>query len=88
MYQVKKRNWHNLEEFIQEFEQVYLNEKYLKIIHNNIKFCNQKKNHEIHSFITEMKQSIEKLEPLPNLEVHSPGDLMKSAMFSWSRLEN
>ena len=27
-YKVNKRNWHNLEISIQEFKQVYLNEKY------------------------------------------------------------
>ena len=67
-YQVNKRNWHSIEEFIQEFKQFYLNDKYLEIIHNKIKFCNQKKNQEIHTFITEMKQLFEKLEPLPSLE--------------------
>ena len=65
-YQVNKRNWHNLENFIQEFKQVYLN--YVEVIHNNIKCCNQKKNQEIHSFIIEMRQLFEKLEPLPSLE--------------------
>ena len=67
-YQLNKRNRHNLENFIQEFKQVYLNEKYLEIIHNKIKCCNQKKNQEIHSFIIEMRQLFEKLEPLPSLE--------------------
>ena len=67
-YQVNKRNWHSIEEFIQEFKQVYLNERYLEIIHNKIKFCNQKKNQEIHTLITEMKQLFEKLEPPPSLE--------------------
>ena len=67
-YQVNKRNCHNLENFIQEFKQVYLNEKYLEVIHKKIKFCNQKKNQEINSFIIETKQLFEKLEPLPNLE--------------------
>ena len=67
-YQVNKRNWHNLEDFIQEFKQVYLNEKYLEVIHNKIRYCNQKKNQEIHSFIIEMRQLFEKLEPLPSLE--------------------
>ena len=66
-YQVNKRNWHNLENFIQEFKQVYLNEKYLEVIHNKIKFCNQKKNQEIHSFIIEMRKLFEKLEPLASL---------------------
>ena len=41
-YQVNKRNWHNLEEFIQEFEQVYLNDKYLETIHNKIKISQPK----------------------------------------------
>ena len=67
-YQVNKRNWHNLEDFIQELKQVYLNEKYLEVIHNKIKYCNQKKNQEIHSFIIEMRQLFEKLEPPPCLE--------------------
>ena len=31
-YQVNKINWHSLENFIQEFKQVYLNEKYLEVI--------------------------------------------------------
>ena len=55
-YQVNRKNWYNLEEFIREFKQVYLNERYPKIIHNNIKFCKQKKNQGIHNFRTEMKQ--------------------------------
>ena len=67
-YQVNKRSWHNLENFIQEFKQVYLNEKYLEVIHNKIKFCNQKENQEIHSFIIETRQLFEKLEPVPSLE--------------------
>ena len=67
-YQVNKRNWHNLENFIQEFKRVYLNEKYLEVIHNKIKCCNQKKNQEIHSFIIEMRQLLEKLEPLSSLK--------------------
>ena len=67
-YQVNKRNWHNLESFIQVFKQVYLNEKYLEVIHNKIKCCNRKKNQEIYSFIIEMWQLFEKLEPLPSLE--------------------
>ena len=67
-YQVNKRNWQNLENFIQEFKQTYLNEKYLEIIHNKVKYCNQKKNQEIHSFIIEMRQLFEKLEPPPCLE--------------------
>ena len=54
--------------FIQEFKQVYLNEKYVEVIHNKIKCCNQKKNQEIHSFIIEMRQLFEKVEPLPSLE--------------------
>ena len=67
-YQVNKINWHNLENFIQEFKRVYLNKKYLEVIHNKIKFCNQKKNQEIHSFIIEIRQLFEKLEPLPSLK--------------------
>ena len=39
-YQVNKRNWHNSENFIQEFKQIYSNENHLVLIHNKIKFCN------------------------------------------------
>ena len=67
-YQVNKRNWDNLEEFKTEFKEVYINERYLEIIHNRIKYCNEKKYQEIHNLITEMKQLFEKLEPLPNLQ--------------------
>ena len=67
-YQVNTRNWHNLEDFIQEFKQVYLNEKYLQVIHNKIKYCDQKKNQEIRSFIIEMRQLFQELEPPPCLE--------------------
>ena len=31
LYHVNKRNWHNLENFIQEFKQIFLNEKYLAV---------------------------------------------------------
>ena len=53
-------NWDNLEEFIKELKETYINERYLETIHVRIKYYNQKKNQEIHNFITEMKQLFKK----------------------------
>ena len=65
---ISRNSWRTLSEFFREFTRTYMDEKFLEEIKQKIKFCNQKRNQDIHPYITEIRKLFTQLHSRKSLE--------------------
>ena len=58
-----------LPDFFREFTRTYMDENFLEEIKQKIKFCNQKRNQDIHPYLIEIRKLFTKLHPMKSLEL-------------------
>ena len=61
-------SWRTLSDFFREFTRTYIDEKFLEEIEQKMKFCNQKRNQDIHPYLIEITKLFTKLDHRRSLE--------------------
>ena len=65
---INRNSWRTLPDFFREFTRTYIDEQFLEEIKQKIKFCNQKRNQDIHPYLIEIRKLFTKLHPRKSLE--------------------
>ena len=65
---IDKSSWITLSDFFKEFTNTYIDENFSDEMKQIIKFCNQKRTQDIHSYLTEIRKLFTKLYPRKSRE--------------------
>ena len=65
---INENSWRTLSDFSKEFTNTYIDENFLEGIKQKIKFCNPRRNQDIHSYLIEIEKLFTKLHHRKSLE--------------------